>query len=103
MVADFAKSLFDDGAKPSVKSVLGLIIDVTEMKTRAKLEIDNARLVAEEQAAKDSNRMKSQFLANVRGNPCLKITTDRIQMSHELRTPTSVRLTMIIFKQQAND
>ncbi len=48
-----------------LKGVLGLSIDVTDMKARAALEIDNARLMMEEQAAKDSNRMKSQFLANV--------------------------------------
>jgi hypothetical protein len=35
------------------------------MKARAALELDNARLTMEEQAAKDSNRVKSQFLANV--------------------------------------
>lgn len=44
---------------------LGLSIDVTDMKARADLEIENARLSMEEQAAKNSNRMKSQFLANV--------------------------------------
>jgi hypothetical protein len=65
MVADFDESKNDDDGKPTVKGVLGLVVDVTDMKARAKLELDNARLIAEEQAAKDSNLMKSQFLANV--------------------------------------
>lgn len=60
---DFDKSAYEP--QPPVKGVWGLIVDVTDMKDRAKLEVDNARLMAEEQAAKDSNRMKSQFLANV--------------------------------------
>lgn len=90
MVADFGEG--DDGSKPQLKGVLGLVVDITDLKARSKLEIDNARLMAEEQAARDSNRMKSQFLANVSLLVCLKVTTDRIQMSHELRTPTSVSL-----------
>jgi hypothetical protein len=44
---------------------LGLTIDITDMKARAALEVVNTRLMVEEQAAKDSNKMKSQFLANV--------------------------------------
>lgn len=56
-----------DGAlQPEIKGVLGLSIDVTDLKQRVALELDNNRLVVEEQAAKDSNQMKSQFLANVR-------------------------------------
>jgi len=55
----------DGGRKPEVVGVLGLSIDITDMKARAKLEADNARLQMEEQAAQDSNRIKSQFLANV--------------------------------------
>jgi signal transduction histidine kinase len=102
MVADSEVILSDDRRKMEVKGVLGLIIDVTDMKARAKLELDNARLTAEEQAAKYSNRMKSQFLANVRPRPHLKMVTDRSQMSHELRTPTSVRITVVICRYEAN-
>lgn len=66
MVADLDDNLAaNKSGKPPLKGVLGLVVDVTDMKARSKLEVDNARLVAEEQAAKDSNRMKSQFLANV--------------------------------------
>jgi signal transduction histidine kinase len=67
-VADLEHNIADGGQKPAVKGVLGLSIDVTDMKARTALELDNTRLVMEEQAAKDSNQMKSQFLANVSHN-----------------------------------
>jgi hypothetical protein len=65
VVAELEHNSSDGGQKPEVKGCLGLSIDVTDMKARAALELDNARLMMEEQAAKDSNRVKSQFLANV--------------------------------------
>jgi hypothetical protein len=65
VVAELEHNASDGGKKPEVQGVLGLSIDVTDMKARAALELDNARLMMEEQAAKDSNRIKSQFLANV--------------------------------------
>lgn len=70
----------DGGQKPAIIGALGLSIDITDMKARAKLEIDNSRLQIEEQAAQDANRMKSQFLAN---------------MSHELRTPAAGVIGMV--------
>lgn len=65
VVADLEHDSEDGGRKPVLKGALGLSIDITDMKARAALAVDNARLTIEEQAAKDSNRMKSQFLANV--------------------------------------
>jgi hypothetical protein len=65
VVAELEHNSSDGGKEPEVKGCLGLSIDVTDMKARAALELDNARLMMEEQAAKDSNRVKSQFLANV--------------------------------------
>lgn len=65
LVADLEHDAADGGQKPAVKGVLGLSIDVTDMKARTALELDNTRLMIEEQAAKDSNQTKSQFLANV--------------------------------------
>jgi len=65
MVAELEHDPLDGAQLPVVKGVLGLSIDITDMKQRAALELDNTRLMMEEQAAKDSNRMKSQFLANV--------------------------------------
>jgi hypothetical protein len=49
-----------------VNGLLGMVINITDVKRRSALEADNTRLMLEEQAAKDSNKMKSQFLANVR-------------------------------------
>lgn len=65
VVADLEHNTVDGGQKPAVKGALGLSIDVTDMKARTALELDNNRLMMEEQAAKDSNQLKSQFLANV--------------------------------------
>ncbi|KAH8593804.1 hypothetical protein B0O99DRAFT_514983 [Bisporella sp. PMI_857] len=80
MVAELEHNRIDGGQAPRVIGVLGLSIDITDMKARAKLELDNERLIFEEQAAKDSNQIKSRFLAN---------------MSHELRTPTSGIIGMV--------
>ncbi|KAA8566066.1 hypothetical protein EYC84_008670 [Monilinia fructicola] len=74
LVADLEHSCDDGGQVPKVIGCLGLSIDITDVEKRAQLEMDNTRLMIEEQAAKDSSRMKSQFLAN---------------MSHEMRTPTA--------------
>lgn len=83
VVADLEHDPEDGGRKPVVKGALGLSIDITDMKARAALAIDNARLTIEEQAAKDSNRMKSQFLANV-GFSCVdfsKQQTNQLDVS----------------------
>ena len=59
-----------------VEGVIGVSMDVTELKDReAELqsqEKENIRLLSAETAAKEASRLKSQFLAN---------------MSHEIRTP----------------
>ncbi|KAN0093826.1 hypothetical protein V8E51_017010 [Hyaloscypha variabilis] len=59
-----------------IDGVIGVSMDVTEVKDR-ELELqlqekENTRLLANEAAAKEASRLKSQFLAN---------------MSHEIRTP----------------
>jgi hypothetical protein len=64
VVAELEHDVADGGQWPEVIGVLGLTIDVTDMKARASLEADNTRLMIEEQTANDSNKMKSQFLAN---------------------------------------
>ncbi|KAK3394649.1 hsp90-like protein [Podospora didyma] len=65
-----------DKADHVIEGVIGLIIDVTELKSREKDIQAQARekrqLLANEAAAKEASRLKSQFLAN---------------MSHEIRTP----------------
>lgn len=64
----------NEGGQDTVRGVLGLSIDITDMKARTALELEKTQLVASEMAAKEANMLKSQFLANV---------------SHELRTPIS--------------
>ncbi|KAK1829854.1 putative signal transduction histidine-protein kinase [Podospora conica] len=68
------------GSRPdrddAMQGVMGLIMDVTELKAREKRiqaqDEEKRQLVANEAAAKEASRLKSQFLAN---------------MSHEIRTP----------------
>ncbi|KAK4226148.1 putative signal transduction histidine-protein kinase [Podospora fimiseda] len=59
-----------------IEGVIGLIMDVTELKAREKdiqaQAQERRQLLANEAAAKEASRLKSQFLAN---------------MSHEIRTP----------------
>ncbi|EQK99227.1 ATPase-like, ATP-binding domain protein [Ophiocordyceps sinensis CO18] len=59
-----------------VQEVIGVIMDVTELKEREEAireqSREKRRAMANEAAAKEANRLKSQFLAN---------------MSHEIRTP----------------
>ncbi|KAK1755331.1 putative signal transduction histidine-protein kinase [Echria macrotheca] len=61
-----------------IDGAMGLIIDVTELKEREKQllaqEQEKRHLMANEAAAREASRLKSQFLAN---------------MSHEIRTPIS--------------
>lgn len=60
----------------SIEGVIGVIMDVTELKDRGEAllqqSIEKRKAIANEAAAKEANRLKSQFLAN---------------MSHEIRTP----------------
>ncbi|RYP61250.1 hypothetical protein DL769_007791 [Monosporascus sp. CRB-8-3] len=62
--------------KSGITGVIGIIIDVSELKAKEKDLKQQAKekrqLVANEAAAKEASRLKSQFLAN---------------MSHEIRTP----------------
>lgn len=57
-------------ASPVIKGVIGVIMDVTELKKREQdLEEqvkEKRQLKANEAAAKEASRLKSQFLANVR-------------------------------------
>ncbi|ESZ93586.1 M4WV, histidine kinase-group IX protein [Sclerotinia borealis F-4128] len=80
LVADLEHNSDDVGKAPKVIGCLGFSIDITDVEKRAQLEMDNTRLMIEEQAAKDSSKLKSQFLAN---------------MSHEMRTPTAGVIGMV--------
>lgn len=50
--------------------LIGVSIDISDLKARVALEIEKEKLQVLEQAANTSNRLKSQFLANV-SNLCL--------------------------------
>ncbi len=69
----------DNGGRANeawIDGVIGVSMDITEIKDREvelhTQEKENTRLLANEAAAKEASRLKSQFLAN---------------MSHEIRTP----------------
>ena len=63
------------GEHRKVTAIYGCSIDITNLHERAKLLSENARLVSEEQVAREKSSLKSQFLAH---------------MSHEVRTPIAV-------------
>jgi len=70
-------SITSGGSKNSVvDGVIGVSMDITDKKNQehelAEKAEENVRLLAQESAAKEASRLKSQFLAN---------------MSHEIRTP----------------
>lgn len=75
MIPDYADSDGVEYNEGEITGVIGCSIDVTAERLRAALEIENTRLSAGEQLAKEQSRMKSKFLAN---------------MSHEIRTPVAV-------------
>ncbi|KAI0474121.1 hypothetical protein GGR56DRAFT_565317 [Xylariaceae sp. FL0804] len=70
------KSKDGQHSNSAIQGVIGVIMDVTELKEREqdlKQQVREKRLLkANEAAAKEASRLKSQFLAN---------------MSHEIRTP----------------
>ncbi|OAA73852.1 autoinducer 2 sensor kinase/phosphatase luxQ [Cordyceps fumosorosea ARSEF 2679] len=65
-----------NGKRPNIEGVIGVVMDVTQLKdSEEALRVqsrDKHRAIANEAAANEANRLKSQFLAN---------------MSHEIRTP----------------
>ena len=55
--------------KPGNCGLIGVSIDISDMKARVALEVEKEKLQVLEQAANTSNRLKSQFLANVSNSP----------------------------------
>jgi len=85
--AEIADADDEDYPEGAVVGVLGCSIDITDEKARSGLEVENARLAAGEQLAKEQSRMKSKFLAN---------------MSHEIRTPVAVSIARTYLDLSAN-
>lgn len=65
LVVDLDQNVVGPNGKPAIRGIMGLRTDVTDIMKIGKLEGENIRLAAEEQAAKASNELKSKFLANV--------------------------------------
>lgn len=63
----------DETPDNDIEGVIGIIMDVTEVKAKeAVLEVqakEKQQLLANEAAAKEASRLKSQFLANVSFRP----------------------------------
>jgi hypothetical protein len=51
--------------KPGNCGLIGVSIDISDLKARVALEMEKEKLQVLEQVANTSNRLKSQFLANV--------------------------------------
>jgi signal transduction histidine kinase len=70
---------------PQVIGLIGVIMDVTELKEREQDVEEEARekrqAIANEAAAKEANRLKSQFLANVSSSPLIDILSSGFSSS----------------------
>lgn len=63
IIAELEQNIDRKNSEPVVQAALGLTIDITDVRVRTSLEIENERLLTS--AAKEASRLKSQFLANV--------------------------------------
>lgn len=92
IVADLDQQHDHNNSAQVVRAALGLTIDVTDVKVRAALEVENERLLTS--AAKEASRLKSQFLANVRIVQIIhfyinRLTPRRCHTRLELLSPVS--------------
>lgn len=71
LVADRVPAILSTTALFKTKAVLGLSTDITDIRARGRLEVENEKLTLNEIAAKDASQLKSQFLANVSILPVL--------------------------------
>jgi len=66
LIADLQGHIPHQSSSQATQAVLGLTIDITDVKARAELEVQNEALVVKERAAKEASELKSRFVANVR-------------------------------------
>lgn len=67
LVADRSNYGDNNDKAGSAQAVLGLTIDVTDVRARAELEMENETLTLKERAATEASQLKSRFVANVSG------------------------------------
>ena len=65
IVSDVVAEALDEAKVGDILGILGCTIDISDVRARTALEIENTRLQADEQLAKEQSRLKSQFLANM--------------------------------------
>lgn len=65
LIADPPSHVPHQRSSQAIQAVLGLTIDITDVKGRAELEVQNKALVEKERAAKEASELKSRFVANV--------------------------------------
>lgn len=64
-IPDYDPRNVDAAGNPRRCGLIGVSIDISDLKARVALEMEKEKLQVLEQAANTSNRLKSQFLANV--------------------------------------
>jgi PAS domain S-box-containing protein len=70
----------DEKRHSVVEAAVALTFDITEEKVRSMLQMENKRLVTNEQAALDATNLKSRFLANVRAHHSASTLTDNVPL-----------------------
>jgi PAS fold len=66
LIADLQAHIPHQSSSQATQAVLGLTIDITDVRARAELQFQNEALVEKERAAKEASELKSRFVANVR-------------------------------------
>ena len=91
-IPDYDPRGYNEHEKSGNCGLIGVSIDISDLKARVALEVEKEKLQVLEQAANTSNRLKSQFLANVSKSAMDTLASELtdLQMSHEIRTPLAV-------------
>lgn len=86
LIADLQGHIDHQSSSQATQAVLGLTIDITDVRARAELEAQNESLVEKERAAKEATELKSRFVANVRVLRCLSFS---VALSNNDRSRTN--------------